>query len=534
MTELIADNFCGGGGASAGIEMGLGRGPNLANNHNRVALAMHEINHPQAVHLCEDVFKVDILQAVGGRRVGFAWFSPDCRHFSKAKGGVPLSKKIRGLAWSAVKWAAKVRPRGIVLENVEEFEDWGPLVWVTVDGQRKLVPCPVRKGRTFQNFVAQLRRLGYAVEWRELAAHKYGAPTMRNRLYLIARCDGRPIIWPEPTHARPAEAARLGLKPWRTFAECCDFKLPCPSIFLSAEEGRKIGVKRPLVPNTHRRLARGVKRYVMDASEPFVLCMTHFLTEHANGSSQRNFSAIEPLRTQCGEVKGGHFALSACHVARQFGTTTGQPVDSPLVSVMPNGGGGKCQWVASFLAQHNGGMVGHDVRKPCSAIVGRGSQQQLGVVSLVKYYGTDQDPRLDRPAGTVTTKDRFGLSESLVAVPPLTPELAARARQVAEWLHSNGIAVPGEFATTRSGLVIYDIGMRMLTPRELYRAQGFPEDYVIDRAWIGEGKDRRLVLLSKSDQVRMCGNSVSPPVAAAIVSANFPELSVRRREAAAA
>lgn len=569
MTEMIIDSFAGGGGASLGIELGLGRGPNLCVNHDRAAVAMHGINHPQCRHLCEDVFAADLVAAVAGRPVGLYWASPDCKHFSKAKGRVPVSKKIRGLAWSVVKAAAKLSPRGIVLENVEEFQDWGPLVKVTLgDGRQVLVPDPFRKGKTFRNFVTRLRNLGYVVEWRQLRACDYGAPTIRRRLFLIARRDGAPIVWPKPTHAAPKVAASLGLQPWRTAAECMDWSLPCPSIFLTSEEAKRWDVRRPLVPATHRRLAKGVKRYVMDAEEPFYVSLTHqggdrleevtqpfktitgahrgekaladvqlatFLTEHANGSGQRNFSAGEPMRTQCSEVKGGHFAGVAVHVASQFGTGIGHGAASPLGSVMAEGGGGKRQLVASFLAQHNGGMVGHEADKPLSTIVGRGTQQNLVACGLVKYYGTDQDPRLGEPLGTVTTKDRFGLSQMQLAIPPLTPELAECARRVAAFLRENGVDVPGEFATTKSGLVIWDIGMRMLTARELYRAQGFPEDYVIDRAWFGEGKDRKLKLLSKTEQVRMCGNSVSPPVAAAIVAANFPELSVRSRlEAAAA
>jgi DNA (cytosine-5)-methyltransferase 1 len=522
--ELIVDNFAGGGGASLGIEMAFKRNVDIAINHDCEALAMHEANHPQTKHYCEDVWAVDPVKVTGGKPVGLAWFSPDCKHFSKAKGGKPVEKKIRGLAWVVVKWAKLVSPRVIMLENVEEFQDWGPL---RADG----TPCPIRKGMTFRRWKKQLENLGYKVECRQLRACDYGTPTIRKRLFVIARRDGLPIVWPEPTHGK-------GLKPWRTAAECIDWTLTCPSIFER---------KKPLAEATMRRIAKGIFRYVINAKEPFIVTyygdkgkddfrgqpineplrtqttenrhavVMPFLTEHANASQQRNFSADEPLRTQCAQVKGGHFALvSPTLIQTGYGERPGQSprvpgLHKPLGTVVA--GGSKHALVSAFLAQHNGGMVGHDARKPISTITQRGTQQQvvaahminlkgstgrmaaadapvqtitaggnhIGEVRafLVKYYGTDQDPQLREPLHTVTTKDRFGL-----------------------------VTVQGE------DYYIADIGMRMLQPRELYRAQGFPDTYRIDIE--ANGKP-----LTKTAQVRMCGNSVNPQLSRALVLANF-------------
>lgn len=463
--ELVIDLFAGGGGASTGIEAAIGRRVDIAINHDPEAVAMHQANHPETQHYVSDVFEVDPLTATGGRPVGLLWASPDCKHFSKAKGGKPVSKKIRALAWVVVKWASAVRPRIIMLENVEEFVTWGP---VLPTGK----PCPTRKGNTFNSWVEKLRALGYAVEWRELRACDFGAPTIRKRLFLVARCDGRPIAWPTPTHGKPgSEAVRAGrLKPWRAAAECVDWTLPCPSIFLSKEEGRRIGAIRPLAENTLERIRKGLVRYVLEQPDPFIVplrgtssahLVTPFLTEHANASNKRVFPADEPLRTQVAQVKGGHFAL-----------------------------------VAAFLEQANTGVVGHDAREPLSTIVGKGANQRLIEVQLsadaearaaqvygflVKYYGSERDGvDLREPMHTIPTRDRMGLVTVTVAGQPY---------------------------------VVVDIGMRMLTPRELARAQGFPESYAIDHG----GDGRRL---PKSSQVRMIGNSVCPPIAHAIVAAN--------------
>jgi DNA (cytosine-5)-methyltransferase 1 len=270
MRELIIDSFAGGGGASTGITAALGRSPDYAINHDREALAMHAANHPETIHLSKNIWQVDPMEVVGRRPVGLAWFSPDCKHFSKAKGGRPVKREIRDLAWTVVLWAKRVRPRVILLENVEEFADWGPLV-ITDEGQWR--PCPERRGATFKRWVGELRRLGYRVEWRELRACDYGAPTIRKRLFLIARRDGKKIIWPTPTHAAPNDRDVIaGRKlPWRTAAEIIDWSLPCHSIFLTRAEGRAVGVNRPLAEATMTRIAKGVKRYVLDAAQPFVI-----------------------------------------------------------------------------------------------------------------------------------------------------------------------------------------------------------------------------------------------------------------------
>jgi DNA (cytosine-5)-methyltransferase 1 len=532
---LVIDNFAGGGGASTGIELGLGRPVDIAINHDPEAVAMHDINHPHTKHFCESVWEVDPRVIVDGRPVDLCWFSPDCKHFSKAKGGAPVKKEIRGLAWVAIRYAATVKPKVIMLENVEEFVTWGPLA---TDGR----PCPKNKGRTFSSFVNALRRLGYQVDWRELRACDYGAPTIRKRLFLIARCDGQPIVWPDPTHGDPASEAVKAkrLKPWRTAAEIIDWSLPCPSIFTR---------KKPLAENTLRRIARGIQRYVLESSEPFLVKVNHgydnfrgqsldeplqtitsklgtgivvptlapFITEHANGSTQRNMPADAPLRTICAQVKGGHFAVvSPTLVQVGYGERKGQAprapgLDKPLGTVVA--GGGKHALVAAFLAKHYGGnytgpgsslesplptattvdhnalvtsslvklrnnCIGQDLRAPVHTLTTGG---HMGVVRafLLKYYGTGDGQPLQEPLHTVTTKDRHAL-----------------------------VMIKGE------PYEIVDIGMRMLEPHELFAAQGFPADYIHDRTAGGKK-------LSKAAQVRMCGNSVCPPVAAALVRANL-------------
>ncbi len=497
--ELVVDLFAGGGGASTGIEQAIGRHVDIAVNHDPAAVALHQANHPQTQHFVSDVFEVDPLVVTDGRPVGLLWASPDCKHFSKAKGGKPVSKKIRGLAWVVIKWAKLVRPRIICLENVEEFQTWGPL---RADG----MPCPDRKGKTFQRWVAQLRNLGYAVQWKELRACDYGAPTIRKRLFLVARCDGQPIVWPAPTHAqRPAKGS--GLKPWRTAAECIDWSLPCPSTFER---------ERPLAEATMRRIAHGVRRYVLEAARPFIVPVTH-----NQGSNVA--PATEPLRTIT-TAKRGELALAVPTLVQTgYGERAGQAprvpgLDKPLGTAVD---GQKHALVAAFLAKHYGGVVGSDLRDGIGTVTSvdhhslttsslvklRGTSNSaatdapLGTVSaqgfhhaevrafLIRYFGSDQDPRLDGPLHTVTTKHRDAL-----------------------------VTVHGE------DYVIADIGMRMLQPRELYRAQGFPDSYVIER-----GADGRA--LTKAEQVRMCGNSVAPPCAFALVKANYADRQAARRAA---
>ncbi len=568
--EIIVDNFAGGGGASEGIELGLGVPITVAINHDADAVRMHAVNHPATVHLCQSVWKADPREVVKdpltglARPVGLAWFSPDCKHFSKAKGSKPVSKNIRDLAWVVEHWARLVAPRIIMLENVEEFRDWGDLMpklddrgfpMVGADGLPVLVPDPAKVGQTFKRWWRKICSHGYVGEWRELRASKLGTPTIRKRLYVIFRRDGRPIRWPADTHDAPTAPGVLagGLRPYRTAAECIDWSIPCPSIFLSREEGRALGVNRPLRENTMARIARGVKRFVIDAERPFIVPLTH-------AGDQRVYSVDEPGRTQT-TANRGEQALVMPYLVPRYGerpataTSPGQaprcsPVDTVANVITPDanvgslvtpiliGCGGRAgqsrprsgaepsgtttskadaALVAAFLAQHNTDMVGHHPVKPMSTIVGKGCTQavvaahlsyqyssntaggvgDLGVPGrsvlaegghaamvysfLAKYYSNAPGQGIDEPAHTPTPRARFGL----VIV------------------HVDGIP-----------FVIVDIGMRMLTPRELFRLQGFGEHYVIDRDADGRA-------ITKTAAIRMCGNSVCPPVAEALVRANF-------------
>lgn len=458
--DLVVDNFAGGGGASLGIEMALGRSPDIAVNHDPEAIAMHAVNHPRTRHFCESVWDVDPRMVCGRRKVGLAWFSPDCTFHSKARGKKPFrdrqrARRRRGLAWVVVRWAKAVRPRVIILENVEEFQDWGPLL---DDG----TPCPLRRGLTFRRWIAQLENCGYRVESKELRACDFGAPTTRRRLFVIARCDGMPIIWPEATHGN-------GLLPYRTASECIIWRLPCPSIF---------GRKHPLAEKTLARIGRGIRRYIIDSPSPFIV----------PGSD------IAPTLIQQG-----------------WGEREGQAprvldIHAPLGTVVA--GGIKHALVAAYLAKHNGGneATGQMFTAPVDTVTCKDTKAVVAATLappidatghingvhafLLKYYGSDGDPRIDQPLHTVTTRDRFGL-----------------------------VVVRGQ------RYIITDIGMRMLAPRELFRAQGFPDTYQIDVGPDGEA-------LSKTAQVRMAGNSVCPPLAQALVSANFCVRQARRREAA--
>ena len=452
--EMIVDLFAGGGGASTGIETALGRNVDVAVDHDPEAVLLHQANHPQTMHYVNDVFEVDPRQVTNGRPVGLLWASPDCTYHSKARGGKPhrdrnRARRRRGLAGVVVRWARSVRPRVICLENVEEFQHWGPLL---DDG----TPCPQRRGSSFRRWVAQLASAGYAVEWRELRAYHYGAPTTRKRLYLVARCDGLPIVWPEPTHDDPASlAVRQGKRlPWRTAAECIDWTIPCPSIFERT---------RPLAENTMRRIARGVQRYVLDAADPFIV------------------GSVAPTLVTVG------YGERAGQAPRAPG------LDKPLGTVVA--GGTKHDLVAAFLAKHYGGVIGQPMTRPIGTVTTvdhhslatvstRGEHADAVLAFLCKYYGNERDDcALTEPLHTVTTVDRFAV-----------------------------VTAAGERHA------IGDIGMRMLAPRELYRAQGFPDSYRIDM-----GADGRA--LTQRAQVRMCGNSVCPPVAAAIVRANASDLS---------
>jgi DNA (cytosine-5)-methyltransferase 1 len=449
--ELIVDSFAGGGGASLGIEMALGRSPDIAINHDAEALRMHQVNHPDSLHYCEDVWAVDPVKAVGGRRVGLMWLSPDCKHFSKAKGGRPVEKKIRGLAWVAVKWAKTVRPRVIVLENVEEFQDWGPLL---EDGR----PCPLRKGITFRRFRRALEKCGYKVDFDELVAADFGTPTTRKRLFLIARCDGQPIVWPEATHGKGRASA------YRTAAECIEWSLPCPSIF------ERI---RPLAENTLRRIARGIRNYVIEAAQPFIVPITH------TGAHRGEHALVTPFVSPYYGIKGKETRVPG--LDKPLGTVVGGGQKHALVSVTA------CDHnalVASHLTKFKGtSQHGQAVDVPLHTIQAGGFHYAEVRAFLIGYYAGPrsggQGGKIDQPIATITTRDRLGL-----------------------------VTVTGE------EYAIADIGMRMLQPRELFRAQGFPDSYRIETDVDGKP-------FTKSAQVRMCGNSVCPPVAAAILRAAF-------------
>ncbi|WP_407636397.1 DNA cytosine methyltransferase [Fictibacillus gelatini] len=440
--EIIVDNFAGGGGASTGIEMATGLSVDIAINHDPAAIAMHKANHPDTEHYCESVWDVDPVKAVRGRKVGLAWFSPDCKHFSKAKGGKPVEKKIRGLAWIAVKWAIAVKPRVIILENVEEFKTWGPL-------DEKGYPDKSQKGKTFNSFVKSLEALGYEVEFKELRACDYGAPTIRKRFFMIARCDGRPIVWPKPTHGDPnsLQVHAGKLQPWRTASEIIDWDIGTPSIFER---------KKPLSENTMRRIARGIKKFVIENKEPFI-------------------APVKP--TACS-------FLSSYYTETTKNEVRGLGLDEPLHSI--TAGGNRFALVSAYIMQNFSSSVGQKLKEPLWAVTAV-NKASLVSAFLTKYYGTDVGQRLTEPLHTVTTKDRFGL-----------------------------VTVHGQ------NYQIMDIGMRMLQPHELFAAQGFPDNYIIDRDFTGKQ-------YPKKEQVARCGNAVPPPFAEALVRANLPELCIEKK-----
>lgn len=610
--ELIIDNFAGGGGTSTGLEAAFGRPVDIAINHDPEALAMHAMNHPHTLHLRESVWSIDPIKVTGNQPVALVWLSPDCKHFSKAKGGTPVAKHIRGLAWVGMRWVALCKPRVLMLENVEEFKTWGPLV-VGADGNAR--PCPVRRGKTFESFVRQLRQHGYTVDWRELRASDYGTPTIRKRLFLIARRDGLPITWPEQTHAEPTDRRVLAgkLAPHRTAAECIDWSIEGSSIF---------GRARPLAVNTQRRVAKGLWRHVLNSASPFIVgvggrmgqsparsvhvpaqtitakadsCVARpvlapFLTEHANSSNQRTMAADEPLHTQCAQVKGGHFSMVAGHlVTIGYGERPGQdartqPIEKPLGTAVAGGikqgvvattlvdmghGEGNCgtkRWshgvrdlrmplgtctasnppsalVSAFLEQANGGFYDGDGRRadePVSTITSSGTQQRLVTAYAVKYYSNGgQWQAMAEPMHTLPTKARTGLVQAVqVPADTIAPEHRERTRQCAELLHTHlpeHFPQPADLVLMQHAgqwWVLVDITLRMLKPRELYKAQGFPNHYVIDQIpdpsrlfTDGHQAAHPLELprkpLSTTAQVRMCGNSVCPPVSEALVRANF-------------
>ena len=514
--ELIVDNFAGGGGASTGIEMATGYSVDIAINHDPEAIRMHKANHPNTMHYCEDVWQVDPVEACNGHPVGLAWFSPDCKHFSKAKGGKPKDKFIRGLAWVACRWAGLVRPRVIMLENVEEFKTWGPL-------NRRHHPIKAKQGKTFEKFVQQLTDLGYEVQFKELVAADYGAPTMRKRFFMIARCDGKSIIWPEPTHGpADSEAVKAGLlKPYVGAYTQLDFSLPCPSIFDTSEEIKaKYGIRavRPLAPKTMERIARGIKKFVIDNADPFLIEIGY--GESKGQKNPRAYSIEKPLHTIVAKDKNFLVApiLTQYHSYAKDGLR-GQGIENPIMTVDGSNryglvtsflhkyydGGYKgagesmekplptvTSWdhnsvVTANLIQMNNHCDGRDVRDPIPTITAGDGHFGEVRAFLIKYYGDATGQDIEQPLDTVTTKDRFGL-----------------------------VTIEGV------DYQIVDIGLRMLEPRELYGCQGFPDDYIIDHDYTGKTYPR-------SEQVRRCGNAVCPPIPAALVRANLPELCVADR-----
>lgn len=533
LKEIVIDNFAGGGGASTGIELAIGRSVDIAINHDPAAIAMHKMNHPDTEHLCESVWDVDPRKVMRGRPIALCWFSPDCKHFSKAKGGKPVEKSIRGLAWVAVRWAAVAKPRVIMLENVEEFKTWGPIK----DGY----PDPKRKGLTFRTFVNALKRLGYEVEHRELRACDYGAPTIRKRFFLVARRDGNPIVWPEPNHGDPKSLkVQAGtLKPWRTAAEIIDWSLPCPSIFER---------KKPLAENTLKRIARGLMKFVINNPDPFIIQVNH------TGSNHHYSRTIdEPLPTMTS--KNG-MALVTPYVARIGQTGFGgdkmsYPLDHPLTTIVTKA---EHLLIAPVIAKHYGGNytgAGTELNDPLSTVTT--VDHNALVLAFLAQYNTEtsktsvRGQSLDEPINTIPTANRYGVVTSNLMIlrnnqigQPVTepiPTVTAGGGHVAEvrafliayYGSSVGQDVNEPLQTVvtkdRFGLVtikgidyeIVDIGMRMLEPHELFAAQGFPKEYIIDRDSLGNR-------IPKSAQTARCGNSVPPPFAKALVEANLPEL----------
>ena len=546
--ELIVDNFAGGGGASTGIELATGYSVDIAINHDPEAIKMHKANHPNTKHYCENVWAVDPVKACKGHPVALAWFSPDCKHFSKAKGGKPKDKNIRGLAWVALRWAGLVRPRVIMLENVEEFKTWGPL-------NRRHHPIKSKQGKTFERFVQQLTDLGYEVQFKELVAADYGAPTMRKRFFMIARCDGKPIVWPEPTHGpADSEEVKAGLlKPYVGAYTQIDFSRPCPSIFDTSEEIKeKYGIRavRPLAPKTMERIARGLKKFVFDNQEPFIIQCNHSGERRPNDirepmptiTGKHGYGIVEPtlapyMGTNTTNHPGGSCedplhtittgnqqclispTLIQYHSETSKDEVRGQTIEDPIMTV---DGSNRYGLVTSFLHKYyDGGYTGagENMKNPLPTVTawdhnsvvtanliqmnnhcdGRNMREPIPPITagdghfgevrafLIKYYGQGTGQDIKAPLDTVTAQDRFGL------------------------VTINGVDYQ-----------IVDIGLRMLEPRELYGCQGFPDDYIIDHDYTGKTYPR-------SEQVRRCGNAVCPPIPAALVKANLSELCVAER-----
>lgn len=548
--EIFVDNFAGGGGASTGIEIGLGVTVAAAINHDPAAILMHKTNHPYTEHYQASVWDIDPREVCRGRPVAGAWFSPDCKHFSKAKGAALVNREIRGLAWITLRWAALVRPRVIMLENVEEFQTWGPV--------RKGKPVKKLAGTTFRKFISQLRDLGYAVEYRELVAADLGAPTTRKRFVLIARCDGRPIVWPERTHApRDSEEVRSGrLKPWRSAAEIIDWSLPCPSIFESkAEILEKYGLKavRPLADNTMRRIIRGVDKFTIRSGEPFIVQQKFQNAAQDIGKPLTTVTAVG-AHELCKPMLA---PLTISNTGSSAGADTGSPVHT-----VRTGGGGQMLVTPSLIQYHTEqteGVRASGLGVPINT-VDASNRYGLACANLVEYYTGGRPLDVTDPMHTVTSHDREAVvaahvvkfkGDNLGSNPaePMQTVTASAGRNRAcgggtfalckVWLCKTGNSGLHRWPEVRALLNRYcgytlaedelllleiggafyyiaDIGLRMLSPRELYNAMGFPPDYIIDRDYTGKP-------YPKNEQVARCGNAVCPPLAAAVARANFPE-----------
>ena len=541
--EIIVDNFAGGGGASTGIELAAGRPVAIAINHDPDAILLHKTNHPYTTHLQASVWDVDPVAVCKGRPVGLAWFSPDCKHFSKAKGAALVDRKIRGLAWIVLRWAGTVRPRVIMLENVEEFQTWGPV--------RRGKPIKKKAGQTFRKFIKQLSKLGYNIQFRELVAADYGAPTTRKRFVLVARCDGKPIVWPERTHApRDSEEVLSGkLLPWRSAAEIIDWSQPTYSIFASKQEIKeKYGVNaiRPLADNTLRRIIRGVDKFTIKSGKPFLVECNH-------GGDGHTRTVTEPVNTVTGKYTGG--VCSSVMVPYTFSNTggsVGSDVGSPVHTIRT--AGGQILSAASLIQYHTEqteNVRASGLNVPLNT-VDASNRYGLTCANLVEYYGNGNPLDVSQPMHTVTAHDREALVSAHVVKfkgqelgQHPTDTLNTITAQGLEYAQCNTVLVKaggqnlGHWPKIRdllnkycgyslagdevlllniSGVLYFiaDITLRMLIPRELYNAMGFPVDYIIDRDYRGKS-------YGKTKQVERCGNAVCPPLAEAMVRANLPE-----------
>lgn len=563
LEELIVDNFAGGGGASTGIELATGRPVDIAINHDPDAIAMHKANHPYTTHYCESVWDVDPKKVCRGRKVGLAWFSPDCKHFSKAKGGKPVDKNIRGLAWIVLKWAGTVRPRVIILENVEEFQTWGPV--------RKGKPVKSRAGETFRKWKEQLESLGYCIEHRELVAADYGAPTIRKRFFLIARCDGKPIIFPEKTHAPVgSEEVKEGRKKtWRSAAEIIDWSLPCPSIFdTSAEIKDKYGIRavRPLAENTIKRIIRGLDKFVLNTSAPFLVMVNHTgefrgqeITDPVQTVTAKNgYGLVSPIlepysiwtvskAEQCLLMP----SLIQYHT-EQSEKARGQKVTEPLMTLdASNRYGVSAAYLTKYYGNEKGGISAAD---PLHTVTAK-DREAVTAVHMEKFYSggyTGCGSSAKEPLGTITAVDHNGISATFLSkfyktgigqetsdpLHTITTSpghfgltIVKLERENTDLGHWNEIReLLNQYADYKIGCdeillisiknqkyFISDIGLRMLTPKELYAANGFPADYIIDKDCDGK-------TYGKTNQVARCGDAVPPPFAEALVRANLPEM----------